>query len=246
MQLLLKHFFTRLSLLGITMLFLVSACTKESAPPASSDPPVPADTSHPFKTYLALGDSYTIGASVGMEERFPVQTTALLYAGGVQMTQAEIKAASGWTTGDLLSSIISNPPARTSYDLVSLLIGVNNQYQGKSQEEYRAQFTMLLNKAIVYAGGRKSRVFVLSIPDYSVTPFAQHADTVRISNEIDAFNAINREISHQMGVRYIYITDISREGRTDPAMNTADGLHPSGKQYQRWSVLLAPQMKASL
>lgn len=242
----LKHIFIRPLSLVITMLFLVSACTKEKVPAINPGPSTPADTGHPFKTYLALGDSYTIGASVGIEERFPVQATALLYSGGVPMTQAEIKAASGWTTGDLLNSIAANPPSKNSYDLVSLLIGVNNQYQGRSQAEYRTQFTTLLNKAIVYAGGRKNRVFVLSIPDYSVTPFAQHGDTVRISNEIDAFNAINLEISQQMGVQYLYITDISREGRMDPTMNATDGLHPSGKQYQRWVVLLAPKMKTSL
>ncbi|RYE56815.1 MAG: SGNH/GDSL hydrolase family protein [Sphingobacteriales bacterium] len=231
------------------MLFFLAACSKENAGsgPAPTNPP--ADTSIPgntYRSYLALGDSYTIGTSVSIAERFPVQTVTKLITGGTPMYPAEIKATNGWTTGDLLNSIINNPPSRTSYDLVSLLIGVNNQYQGRSQQEYRTQFTTILNKAVNFAGGNKNRVFVLSIPDYSVTPFAAQSDTVRISNEIDAFNAINREISLQVGVQYLDITNISREGRTDPAMQAGDGLHPSGKQYDRWSSLLAPMMKASL
>jgi lysophospholipase L1-like esterase len=127
-----------------------------------------------------------------------------------------------------------------------LLIGVNNQYQGRSIDEYRIQFTDLLNRAITYTGGLRTRVFVLSIPDYSVTPFARSSDTVRISREIDTFNIVNREISIQSGVTYINITPISREARTDALLTAVDGLHPSGKQYERWARLLAPAMKAAL
>ena len=161
------------------------------------------------------------------------------------MNQANIIAATGWTTGSLLNSLFNNPPAN-NYDFVSLLIGVNNQYQGRSTGEYRVQFTELLNKAIGYAGGRSKRVFVLSIPDYSVTPFAKNSDTARIAREIDSLNIINRQISIQSGVAYLDITAISREARTDPTLTASDGLHPSGKQYERWAILLAPIMKASL
>jgi lysophospholipase L1-like esterase len=232
----------------VMMVFFLNACSKDNDP-GTMTPTVPVDTSSPAnanKNYLALGDSYTIGTSVATAERFPVQTTAMLISQGVQMNPAEIKAANGWTTYGLLTSLTNDPPSKSSYDFVSLLIGVNNQYQGRSLAEYSTQFTQLLNKAIAYAGGRKSRVFVLSIPDYSVTPFAQNSDTVRISDEIDQFNDINMQICQQTGVQYLYITDISREGRNDPSMQAGDGLHPSGKQYQRWSVLLAPKMRAAL
>lgn len=224
------------------MLFFTGACSKENvAVPVNP----PQDSTSPALSYLALGDSYTIGQSVGIEERFPVQTVNMLRQQGTQINLPVIVATTGWTTGNLLNALAANPPSK-NYDLVTLLIGVNNQYQGRSQEEYRTEFSSLLGKAIEYAGGRKSRVFVLSIPDYSVTPFAQNSDTVTISNEIDAFNAINRQISQEAGVRYLNITDISREGRYDAEMNATDGLHPSGKQYREWAALLAPMMKASL
>lgn len=236
-------------ILIVMMLFFFSACSKDRGTDHGI-PDVPADTSNPagngFKTYLALGDSYTIGSSVSMQERFPVQTTEKLKAAGVPMNSPEIIARIGWTTADLLHSLNSYPPSQRSYDFVTLLIGVNNQYQRQSQSDYRNQFSGLLARAIVYAGGRRNRVFVLSIPDYSVTAFALNADTARISDEIDAFNNINRELSDQAGVRYLDITPISREGRYDAAMQAADGLHPSGKQYERWAALLWPMMKAAL
>jgi lysophospholipase L1-like esterase len=235
-------------ILSVMMVFFLNACSKDNGP-GQAIPAPPMDTSSPANTnrnYLALGDSYTIGTSVTAQDRFPVQTTEMLISLGVQMNPAEIKAANGWTTYDLLTSLTNDPPSKSSYDLVSLLIGVNNQYQGRSQAEYSTQFTQLLNKAIAYAGGKKDRVFVLSIPDYSVTPFAQNGDTARISDEIDQFNDINRQISQQIGVTYLYITNISREGRNDPTLQAGDGLHPSGKQYQRWTSLLAPKMKAVL
>lgn len=235
-----------LSIFLAGILFL-GACSKENDNTVLPAPPV--DTTQPannYRSYLALGDSYTIGASVRVEDRFPVQARNSLMAAGVQMYPPEIRAASGWTTYDLANSIATNPPSKNTYDLVTLLIGVNNQYQGRSQAEYRAEFTQLLNKAIGYAGGKKYRVFVLSIPDYSVTPFAAHSDTMRISDEIDQFNHINKEISLQAGVGYLDITPISREGRVFADLQAADGLHPSGKQYSRWVSLLVPQMKSSL
>lgn len=233
------------------MLCFLVACSREKEipfqqPVTPNTPPV--DTTNPAdkKNYLALGDSYTIGTSVGADERFPVQTVARLITTGVPMNPAEIRATNGWTTGNLLFSLNSTLPSKTNYDLVSLLIGVNNQYQGRSQAEYRIEFMQLLNKAIAYASGRKSRVFVLSIPDYSVTPFGQNYDTARIRSEIDAFNAINKEISLQSGVTYVDITGISREARYLHDLVASDGLHPSGRQYQRWVNLLAPVMKAAL
>ncbi|MEO5985105.1 MAG: SGNH/GDSL hydrolase family protein [Ferruginibacter sp.] len=189
------------------------------------------------QSFLALGDSYTIGQSVTASERFPEITVSLLNASGKKIQPPRIIATTGWTTRDLLNALNNNPG---TFDIVTLLIGVNNQYQGKSQDEYRSQFTTLLLKAIQYAGNRKNRVFVLSIPDYSVTPFAQGSDVAKIAREIDQFNAINKEISLSNGVNYLDITPISREGKTDGSLQAGDGLHPSGKQYLRWAQLLAP------
>ncbi len=216
---------------------------------AKSDPnlpgvgPIPTDSIRVQKSYLALGDSYTIGSSVAIDQRFPNQAATLLTQQGLQVKMPDIVATSGWTTGNLLSALTSTPPV-AKYDIVTLLIGVNNQFQGRSRAEYRSEFTELLNKAIGYAGGNKTRVFVLSIPDYSVTPFAQNSDTAKIAREIDEFNAINRQITTTVAVSYLDITSISREARMDPSLLAGDGLHPSGKQYARWVALLAPLIKA--
>jgi lysophospholipase L1-like esterase len=223
------------------MLTAMSACTKDQQP---GNPPVYTNNDT-TKYYLALGDSYSIGQSVSEDQRFPNQTRGLLFMQNINLAQPTIIATTGWTTGNLLSALNSNPPTRI-YDAVSLLIGVNNQYQRRSQAEYRTEFELLLTKSISYAGGNASKVFVLSIPDYSVTPFALNSDTARIAREIDEFNSINKQIAQQYRVTYIDITPISREGRFDPSLQAADGLHPSGKQYMRWAALLAPLMKLVL
>ncbi len=238
-----KTRFSFLLLISVALQLLASGCSKEKI--VYRAPVIPVDTTTRAKTYLALGDSYTIGQSVAADQRFAFYAVRQLIGQNVQMTQAEIIATTGWTTGNLLNTLNNNPPAKT-YDFVTLLIGVNNQYQGRSTDEYRIQFTDLLNRAITYAGGRRSRVFVLSIPDYSVTPFARNSDTARISREIDVFNSIKRDITNQSGVSYIDITPISRQALNDPALTATDGLHPSGKQYEKWALLLSPVMKASL
>ena len=234
--------FVKSLLVGIMLVSIVSC--KKSNPDETGAAILPIDTAHTVKTYLALGDSYTIGTSVAAELRFPNQVAALLSQQGLQVKIPDIVATSGWTTGSLFSALANTPPTAT-YDIVTLLIGVNNQFQGRSQAEYKIQFTDLLNKAIGYAGGNKARVFVLSIPDYSVTPFAQNSDTARIAREINEFNAINKQVTNSTGVGYLDITGISREARLDPTLNATDGLHPSGKQYARWVALLAPIIKAA-
>ncbi|MDQ6758109.1 MAG: SGNH/GDSL hydrolase family protein [Bacteroidota bacterium] len=191
------------------------------------------------KTYLALGDSYTIGESVSSAERFPNQAVTFLRAQGIKINDPKIIATTGWTTRNLIDAINASP-LQNNYDVVSLLIGVNNQYQGRSIDEYKTEFTLLLNRSIQYAGGKATHVFVLSIPDYSVTPFAQNSDTARIAREIDQFNAVNKTIAQQFGVNYIDITPISREAKNDPSLIAYDGLHPSGKQYKKWAELLVP------
>ncbi|MEW6084891.1 MAG: SGNH/GDSL hydrolase family protein [Chloroflexota bacterium] len=192
----------------------------------------------PVIRYLALGDSYTIGESVDESERWSMQLAELLKREGFS-TEVTIIARTGWTTDELWQGIQSReiePP----YDLVSLLIGVNNQYRGRALEDYREQFIFLLNKSIEYAGGDARRVIVLSIPDWGVTPFARGRNAQQIAAEIDQFNAVNREETEKAGAQYIDITPISREAVMDPSLIAGDGLHPSGKMYAEWVQLALP------
>lgn len=192
------------------------------------------------KTFLALGDSYTIGQSVSVADRFPSQTVLILRGQNITIKDPQVIATTGWTTKNLIDAInTANLP--TNFDVVTLLIGVNNQYQGRSLDEYKTEFTWLLNRAILYANNRPTHVFVLSIPDYSLTPFAQTSDTAKIAREVAQFNIENKKIALQLGVNYLNITPISRE--PDPELLAGDGLHPSGKQYKRWADLLAPMIK---
>lgn len=188
--------------------------------------------------YLALGDSYTIGESVPENERWSNQLADLLSQNGYQV-EVTIIARTGWTTAELWQGIQKEtltPP----YGMVSLLIGVNNQYRGYDKEEYRQEFIFLLNKAIEYAGGDKNKVFVVSIPDWGVTPFAQSRNAETIAAEIDAFNQINKEESEKLGVAYVDVTPISREAINDADLIAPDGLHPSGKMYAEWAKLALP------
>lgn len=193
--------------------------------------------------YLALGDSYTIGESVDESERWPMQLASQIESFGEQtedgLIEVTIIARTGWTTSELWEGIQAReitPP----YDLVSLLIGVNNQYRGYDINEYREEFTFLLNKAIEYAGGDVNRVIVLSIPDWGVTPFAGSRNSKQIAVEINQFNAVNREETKNAGAHYIDITPISREAINNPALIAGDGLHPSGKMYSEWVQLALP------
>lgn len=192
-------------------------------------------------SYLALGDSYTIGQSVPHKERYPFQTVDLLTRAGYKMRNAEIIATNGWTTEDLIRAV-SEKSVSEKYDLVSLLIGVNNQYQRRSLAEYRTQFTFLLRKSIKLAGNRPSRVFVLSIPDYSVTPFARNADRNLIAREIDMFNKENKRISALYKVNYLNVTSESRKAAYDKSLIAYDDLHFSGKEYSIWASMLAPMI----
>jgi lysophospholipase L1-like esterase len=194
--------------------------------------------------YLALGDSYTIGEGAGEADRWPVQLAGLLRARGVEIGDPEIIARTGWTT-DELSAAIDREDPRGPYALVSLLIGVNNQYRGRGAEEYRTQFAALLQRAIGFAGGDAGKVIVLSIPDWGVTPFADGQDRARIAAEIDLFNRINREETQRLGARYVDITPQSRAAATNPASFAPDGLHYSGLTYAEWARLALPSALAA-
>ncbi len=190
---------------------------------------------------LALGDSYTIGQSVAEADRWPNLMAKGLQDGGSQVQRTQIIARTGWTTANLIGAIQTQKPD-SNFNLVGLLIGVNNQYQGRSLAEYETQFEQLLATAVVQAQGNKSRVFVVSIPDYGYTPYGQ-SDQAAISAELDQFNAANLRITQAAGIQYFDITPISRQGLADPSLVATDGLHPSGKQYAAWVELMLPKIK---
>ena len=194
--------------------------------------------------YLALGDSYTIGEGVPESGRWPVQLARSLRNDGIPMSEPRIIAQTGWTT-DELDAAIDTALVFPEYDLVSLLIGVNNQYRGRDAEEYRMQFAGLLERAIHFAQGRRDRVLVLSIPDWGVTPFARGLarDTQQVAREIDAFNAIALETCMRRGVVFVDITDASRQRGAELEMLVDDGLHPSALMYAEWARLALPAVQ---
>lgn len=218
-------------------LLLLSSCSGMStsntpAANAATNAPAPAPSTAAHTRYLALGDSYTIGESVPESDRFPVQLARQLNLGDPQ-----IIAKTGWTTDELNAAINAANPSGP-YELVTLLIGVNNQYRGRDAEQYRGEFAALLQRAIGFAGGKAGNVVVVSIPDWGVTPFADGRDRAKIGAEIDHYNAINREETAKAGAKYADITPASRV--KDPALFAGDGLHPSGKQYAEWVKVIAP------
>jgi len=194
------------------------------------------------KTYLALGDSYTIGEGVPEAENFPHQAVQLLNNAGYSFDQPQIIAKTGWTTDELAEGIKAASP-QGRYDIVSLLIGVNNQYRGRSSAAYAGEFESLLQQAIAFAGNEGNHVFVLSIPDWGVTPYAEGRDREKIAREIDEYNAVNKQMAAQYKVHYIDITPGTREAATDHSLLTTDNLHPSGKDYGRWAEKLAEKVR---
>lgn len=198
-------------------------------------------TSETNFTFLALGDSYTIGQSVADAERWPVQLAAALRAQGIPVGEPTIIARTGWTTAELLAAIQSRPDGE-EYDLVSILIGVNDQYRGYPLAEYQETFKALLHMAIIAARGQSDRVVVLSVPDWAHTPFGESSNRAAISAEIDSFNTVNRTESLAAGVHYVDITGTSRPPIVNTSLLAADGLHPNGAMYALWVEMLMPQM----
>ncbi|NNF33754.1 MAG: SGNH/GDSL hydrolase family protein [Saprospiraceae bacterium] len=180
--------------------------------------------------FLALGDSYTIGQGVAEELRWPNQLAKLLESYEYKLLETNIIARTGWTTGNLISAIESQSP--DPHELVSLLIGVNNQYQGQSFEVYQTELVTLIDKAIKLAGS-KERVFMVSIPDYGVTPFGQ-SNSENIAKELDAYNAFAKEKCDALDIPFINITEISRSLGSSEGALASDQLHPSGQQYTLW------------
>jgi lysophospholipase L1-like esterase len=192
-------------------------------------------------SYLALGDSYTIGESVAEDGRWPMQLAAALRGEGIALGDPRIIATTGWTTDELSAAIDAAEPLG-EWDFVSLLIGVNNQYRGREVGEYAQEFAVLLERALGFARGRTDRVLVLSIPDWGVTPFARFeaGNRANIAAEIDAYNAAALAACDARGVAFVDITPLSRERGADAAMLAEDGLHPSAAMYAEWTRLALP------
>jgi len=196
-------------------------------------------------TFLALGDSYTIGEGVETEARWPTQLAERLRETGCPVAGPQVVARTGWTTEDLLAGL-GAARVRGPFHLVSLQIGVNDQYRGRSPKAYRNRFRILLERATALAGDDPGGLVVLSIPDWSVTPFAEGRDLPRIASEIDRFNAVNREESLGWGASYVDVTEIGRIAGVDASLLAADGLHPSGSLYGRWVRELLPVVRRRL
>lgn len=237
----------RSTTLFLLLTFFVSCSKKGTNITVTSPPPTPAPTTgaNTAKTYLALGDSYTIGQGVQASQRFPAQTVVLLRNMGISISDPVYIAQTGWTTANLQSAIAS-ASLLPSYDVVTLMIGVNDQYQRMDTSGYADRFAQLLQKSIQLAGNKKDRVFVLSIPDYSVTPFVSPQDKERVRNGVDNFNNVNRRITVEAGVSYTDITPSTREATTNMALIASDNLHPSGLEYKKWAEMLAPKISAVL
>ncbi|MFY8000406.1 MAG: SGNH/GDSL hydrolase family protein [Candidatus Kapaibacteriota bacterium] len=225
---------------------LLGSLTLRCSPPSAQDMTIATDT----LSYLALGDSYTIAERLPVKDSWAMQLAGLVREQGLYLQDPLIIARTGWRTDQLMNAIRqaqnSLQISSSGYDMVSLLIGVNNQYQGGSEELFRVQFASLLNMAITMARGKASRVVVLSIPDYSVTPFARNLGRAAIAEGIERFNAIQREECKKANVAFVDITPLSREALTNGLFTTSDGLHPSREQYAAWAKAALPTMMKAL
>lgn len=195
-----------------------------------------------MKTYLALGDSYTIGEQVLLEENFPHQTVALLNG---KLSTPQIIATTGWST-DELDAAINTANITTTFDIVSLLIGVNNQYRERTINNFEIEFEHLLQRAIAFANNTSTHVVVLSIPDWGVTPFAEGRDREKIATEIDAFNLVCKMAAQKFNTHFIDITTAQRVDGSKEEFLAADKLHPSGKEYKNWAERVAEKIKIIL
>jgi lysophospholipase L1-like esterase len=232
---------SRLRFVFLPVLILsLAGCSTIAPPPEIQKSSTPQISESDMKShFLALGDSYTIGHGVSERSRWPTQLADLLNEEGYP-TEVTVIARTGWTTADLWYGLEKVNPQAT-YDLVTLLIGVNDQLRGHPIDLYREDFQFMLRKAIQYAGGNADRVIVLSIPDYGYSlAFAAGRDIEPISIAIDAFNAVNREEAEKAGAYYVDITTLSRMALDDFELIADDRLHPSGKMYRMWTEKVYP------
>ena len=211
----------------LLLMVLIMSCVSEN-------PTFIKGTTNGTLKYLALGDSYTIGESVSENERWPVQLAEMLRKQNIDLSSPDIIAKTGWTTSELIAGISKASPTN-DYDLVSILIGVNNQYRGQSTAIYRTELREILTKAIGLAQNKPERVVMLSTPDWGVTPFAESNNRTKIATEIDNFNAVAQEECKKLNIKYIDITPVSRTAFGNVSLVASDKLHFSGKMYQLWA-----------
>ena len=195
--------------------------------------------------FLALGDSYTIGEGVTEQERWPNQLVALLDQQDIHLTDVQIVAQTAWTADELADAIDQAKP-KGPFDLVTLMVGVNDQYRSRPVASFAPEFEQLLARAVALAGRRPSRVIAISIPDWGATPFADGRDRARIAGEIEAYNERARELAARASVIWADVTTLTRAMQVDSSLVTADGLHPSGAMYARWAALFAPIVRGAL
>jgi lysophospholipase L1-like esterase len=225
---------------------ITSACDSD-LPDAAVDQTHPTSKNSSSIRYIALGDSYTEGFGVAEEERWPVLLAEKLASDNIQVEEFRTLAKSGWTTKELIAAVEAADVSPT-YDLVTMLIGVNNQYQGYDLITYEEDLEVLITKAVDLAGGNPAKVLILSIPDYSVTEYAEilNLNKQQITNEIGAYNQVAKELCNQKGAMFCDITELSRLAGNDPTLSAPDGLHPSGAMYKQWVSQCYPQVLAIL
>jgi len=230
-----------LKLLLCAFLFISHSCSEdEIIPPVNTDPIITLK-------YLALGDSYTKGEAVCDACKFPSQLQDSLqnYLNANEEISLKVIAQTGWTTTNLKSAI-ANENLIAEYDIVTLLIGVNNQYQNKPFSIYEQEFPELLNTAITLAKGDLNRVIVVSIPDYAYTLIGLGGNEDLISSQIDQYNLFAKNHTELQGVTFVNITDITRQGLVNPALVAYDNLHPSELAYTKFVERLLPIAKTKL
>lgn len=234
------HFKIQFSLIFVAITFIIqvfTGCTSEKKPDQNPD--------YERVRYLALGDSYTIGTGIEEQNNYPNQLSDSLFSMGFEIDTTQIIAVNGWTTTDLKEGIKATDPD-SSFHIVSLLIGVNNQYQGLELNIYRAEFNELLEQAIVFAGGDTSNVWVISIPNYGVTPFSESRNPVIIRQEIEVYNRIAKDIASEYGIPFVDVTPISELASDDTSLLASDELHPSAKMYAMWVTEMLPTVNQIL
>ncbi|MEL6673659.1 MAG: SGNH/GDSL hydrolase family protein [Bacteroidota bacterium] len=231
----------------LLLMGLLFSCNAVSPEPTPAPPEIPTvETPAPMGQFLALGDSYTIGQSVAEADRWPNQLDQRLRADSIELEAVRFLATTGWTTSNLKSAIANTSDFDSLYSLVSLLIGVNNQYQRKPFSLYETEFPELLSQALAFTGQDSQRVFVVSIPDYAYTPFGQSSNPNQISVELNRYNAFADSVCQSWGIAYFNITPISRQGIAKPEYVASDGLHPSGEMYEAWVELMYEEVKAKM
>lgn len=189
--------------------------------------------------FLALGDSYTIGEGVSEGERWPNQLVARLLDDGLAITDLRVIGRTAWTADELADAIDAENP-QGPFDLVTLMVGVNDQYRSRPVDAFAPEYAKLLDRARAFAAGRAWRTIAISIPDWGATPYAAGRDRDLIAREIEAYNARSRDLAARAGVHWVDVTPASRAVLDDPSLVTADGLHPAGRMYTRWAELIAP------